>query len=298
MTRSRLRTHVVMVLAAAGFVWAGCASATDDTLNRLPSSTAPDVVADAKPDTGPAGTCDCATVGDWYRFTVLAIDTLAGNADNALLGLLNGIWAKDIAAYGLNVMVEVTEVTDTEVRLRAVSGARVGGRDSQEVCVLPGTDSEAVLPRAGCELQDSEPTGINIYAGSTTRVKNCAPGLTPMHAIPARDLVLTATVANDCGSLTGGKVVSGVITEDALDSVCSCVNDDVEDCFAIDPDYPGKGGHCVGCEQGFAHLKGLLQAPPSNIKEFACTSLDGEPALCITAHFEAVRMETSPSPCP
>jgi hypothetical protein len=296
MTRARLHMFATLLLCAIGLGWAGCANETDSSLNRLPSSSKPDVVADTTPDTGPVGTCDCATVGDWYRFTVLAIDTLAGE-ENLLLPLLNGIWAKDIAAYGLNILVEVTEVTATEVRLRAVSGARVGGRDSEEVCVLPGTEFDVVHPRAGCELQGSQPTGINVYAGSTDRVKNCAPGLAPIHAIPARDLVLAATVSNDCGSLTSGKVVSGVITEQALDAVCSCLKDDAEDCSAIDPGYADTGKHCIGCAKDFQHLKGLLQSA-GQISEFACTSAGGEPALCITAHFEAVRMETSPSPCP
>ncbi|MEZ4265089.1 MAG: hypothetical protein R3F39_01835 [Myxococcota bacterium] len=286
----------VALLAAMAGAGAGCANATDSELNKLPSSTKVDVVTDTKPDTGPAGSCDCASVGDWYRFTTLAIDTLAGE-ENILQPILNGLWAGDIAAYSLNILVEVTEVTETEVRLRAVSGARVGEPGSSEVCVLPGTEFEVIHPRSGCELQASQPTGINVFAGSTSKIKNCAPGLSPIHAIPARDLVLEATVSNDCSMITGGKVLSGVLTESALGSVCSCLKPKLEDCSTIDPGYVAKNGSCGGCNTDFSDLKGLLKLQ-GGIETFDCQSASGEPAICLSAHFEAARMDSSPMPCP
>lgn len=302
----------VALLAVMGGLGAGCANATDSTLNKLPSSPRVDVVTDSrvdgltdsgadglgdtKPDTGPVGTCDCASVGDWYRFTTLAIDTLAGE-ENVLQSILNGLWADDIAAYSLNILIEVTAVTETEVRLRAVSGARVGEPGSSEVCVLPGTEFEVIHPRSGCALKASQPTGINVFAGSTSKIKNCAPGLSPIHAIPARDLVLEATVSNDCSTITGGKVLSGVLTESALGSVCSCLKSVLEECSAIDPGYVAKNGTCGGCNSDFQDLKGLLTTA-GGIKSFDCQSASGEPAICLSAHFEAKRMESSPSPCP
>ncbi len=296
MTRTLVHWFAVMSLGAGWLAQAGCANELDTTLNVLPSSSKPDVAADTGPDTGPIGTCDCATVGDWYRFTELAIDTLAGEV-NPLLTILNELWRNDIKAHSLNILVEVVEVTETEVRLRAVSGARVGGPGSEEVCLLAGTEFEVIHPRSGCRLEGSQPTGINVYAGSTDKLKNCAPGLAPEHAIPARDLALEATVANDCSGLVGGKVASGVITEAALDSVCSCLKPELEACSDLHPGYVGPQNKCGGCAKDFQHLKGLLGVA-GGITEYACTSLAGEPALCITAHFAAERLATSPSPCP
>ncbi|MCB9730197.1 MAG: hypothetical protein H6744_12890 [Deltaproteobacteria bacterium] len=291
---------VAGLAATLGCVWIGaCENDTNVPLNKLPTvadgSADSDVSADGGADSDVSATCECATVGDWYRFTELALDTIAGG-ENPLLPILNGIWAKDIANYDLNILFRVEAVSDSEVTLRAVSAARVGALGTTGICVLPGTEFDVVHPRSGCALGDSARTGINVYAGTTALVKNCAPNITPEHAIPARDLVLKATVAGDCSHIVSGTVVSGVISESALDSVCSCIKASAEECGPLDPSYDAVPA-CKGCGSAFASLKTLLKNI-GQIDTYEAKTSSGEPAVAVTGHFQAVRLDSSPPNCP
>ncbi len=244
-------------------------------------------------DTGGKLACDCLKEGDWYRFDTLQVKSLDGGPHN-VIGVLNSLWTSDIKGKELNFYFRVEKVSATEVTVKVVNGARVDGT-TDETCLLPYTEALLVHPRNGCTLDESAPSAMNVYAGTQTNKKNCAPKNEVPHSIEVRKAVMKAEVTSDCGKVINGLVVSGALGRTALEQTCTCVNPGkgAEECGELDPSF--KGGDCDGCSSKYQNLKTLLQ----NFGElkWAC-EVDGKPAVCLQATFSAVRLDQAPKICP
>src|SRR5690606_34987843 len=132
----RPRRDLVIALLVTSLPLAGaCDNPVDTTENKLPYQSQADTGggdADVQ-----VGTCDCLAVGDWYRFDQLAITAIDGE-EHPAIPALNAIWTNDIAAKELSILLDVTAVSDTEVTVRAVDGARIDGTDDQ-ICAITDT---------------------------------------------------------------------------------------------------------------------------------------------------------------
>ncbi len=244
-------------------------------------------------DTGVAPIpCDCLKEGDWYRFDKLKIESLDGALHNVMFAL-NPLWKQDVEGFELNFYFQVIKVSATEVTISVVNGARVDG-STDKTCLLPYTSAMLIHPRTGCTLEDSAESAMNVYAGTESNKKNCAPKNAVPHAIEVRKAVMNATFANDCSKILTGKVVSGSLSQASLEQTCTCVNPGkaAEECGVLDPAF--KGNSCDGCNEKYQNLKTLLE----NFGElqWKCT-VDGKPAVCLEASFSAVRIDKAPEIC-
>ena len=125
--------------------------------------------------------CSCLAVGTWYRFDTLGLTSLDGKL-HPVISALNPLWLADMGIDELNILFEVTEVTQNTLTFRAVNAARVG--TDGDICVLTDTGVTFTFPRDGCTLNASEESGIHVYAGDETHPKNCTTALPVHHAIP------------------------------------------------------------------------------------------------------------------
>ena len=255
-------------------------------------------------------------VGDMYRFTTLQLTSVDGNPDFAVIPVLNSLWQSDIDTFELNFIVKITGLTADTVDIVVTNGARVG--DTKKPCLLPQTAAALHFPRSGCNLLDSVPGAMNVYAGSQQHTKNCgyldaktmapAPALGVNQSIPIRGAVLKATTSADCSTITGGQVVSGSFSHDALFRLCTCQtlpgqNSDV--CKTPDPAYKDMTrtppGACDGCGDGWQSLGGLLSAFAGDAGlQYGCVSDTGGKSVCLTATFAAKRIDPAvwvPSDC-
>lgn len=258
------------------------------------------------PDAG--ATCgDCVMAGTWYRFTTLKVtqlDEAGPGQPEGPIGVLNPIWAGDIANFELNILFEVLELTSDMVRFRVVNGARVGS-DGQ-ICVLEDTGAEIVYKRTGCALNGEEPANLFVYAGTATNPKNCAPNL-QFHAIPVSNVLATATFTGICDDPEADKIsgsLTGVLGKDDLPQICACIvvgDQTSDDCMPPDPSFLDDGKdppNCAGCSGSFNNLFGLLIAlNKGNDLNYTCQTTDGKEATCIEADFVATRMTESPGAC-
>src|SRR5689334_19832921 len=127
-----------------------CDNPLDTTPNKLPSKDDQDTT--VVPDIDETATCDCLAVGQWFRFDTLALTTIDGE-EHPVLPTLNGLWKSDIEGNELNIMLEVTSVSESEVVMKVVNGARVDG--TQDICELTDTAVTVTFPRDGCHLGPS-----------------------------------------------------------------------------------------------------------------------------------------------
>ena len=244
---------------------------------------------------GTDGPCGCVTVGTWYRFDVLGLDKLDGE-DHPVIATLNPLWAADIGKTELNILFEVTAASADALTVRAVNAARTGS--DGEMCVLESTSVTFDFPRDGCDLTPSSESAINVYAGDEEHPKNCTTVLPVPHAIPVEQVVLQATMSDDCSAIQNGTVVTGVIGEHALLSTCTCLVLGPalsEQCEALEPGYESEDGLCVGCNANYMDLESLLNS--FGALEYKCTTLDDGPGVCIDGHFSAVQMDAAPPSC-
>ncbi|HAN32808.1 MAG TPA: hypothetical protein DCQ06_14535 [Myxococcales bacterium] len=241
---------------------------------------------------GETGSCDCVSVGDWYRFDAIQIDAIDNGPHNVII-VLNPLWKQDVENLELNFYLQVTAVSGTEITFEVVNGARVDG-SLDEVCLLPYTSATLVHPRDKCSFGESKPSAMNVYAGTETHKKNCAPTTEVPHSIAVRNAVLTAKMSADCSRIVEGKVVSGALGQAALEKTCTCVNPGkrAEECQALDATF--QGNDCDGCNSKYQNLKTLLQ----NFGElkWAC-EVAGKPAACLEASFSAVKIDAAPPEC-
>jgi hypothetical protein len=238
--------------------------------------------------------CDCLAEGDWYRFDFLAVNSLGGDPQHAFIPTLNALWKADLAKDELSVLLQVVSATETEVELAIVAGARVGGT---EICLLPATATTTLHPRSGCSLKASTETTINVFAGSEAHPKYCS-DLAPVgHTLPVRRAILESTIAADCSRISEGVIVSGVLGEEELSTVCTCLvlfpDSPSSICGDLDPSYD-QGG-CPGCNAKFISLGVLI--PGYGAVEFDCLTQSEKPALCLTGSFSAVRLDATPPEC-
>lgn len=283
---------VALALGAVG----GCENKVDDTPNNLPQSS------DAKVEevSAECAGCDCLKADTWYRFTTLELVSLDGDPKHSVIAVLNGLWASDIKNKELNFYMHIQEVSATEVKTEIVNGAREA--NGTEVCLLDYTRTPVVHPRAGCCLKDSGLAGMNVYAGTPIHPKNCAPTLDVPNAIPVRQSILQAMItdnaADGCTTIDG-KVTQGVLSLASLKKTCTCLNpgQPAEKCEELIPSYDdGKDPGCGGCNSKFQNLHSLLSKfkPPLS---FSCKDADGGPATCLTARYDAVRIDAPPPLC-
>jgi hypothetical protein len=299
-TSSSSRSLVSGLAALAIAPLAACDNPVDTSENVLPWVSEADVPGDTSADTTPSdgadadeGACDCLTVGKWYRFDTLALTSI-DNAEHPVIPTLNGLWQADIDALELTIMIEVTEVSASEVKTRVVNGARIDG--SQTICALDATAVEVVFPRTGCTLATSNPSAFNVYAGTLDFPKNCSTTLPVKHAIPVAGARLSGTLSDDCGAILTGKVPAGALGQDELGKICTCLllpGSAAEECGALEPGFSETV--CVGCNANYQSLSQLLTA--FGEVSWSCQTEGGAPAACLTADFTAKAMDTTPASC-
>lgn len=269
-----------------------CSNPVDPDANVLPYLSEQEVIEDSSPHV-PSGACDCLTVGRWYRFDTLALTSIDGE-QHPVISTLNNLWAADIAASELSIMMEITAVDAASVTTRVLNGARIDG--SSEVCALEDTAVEITFPRDGCRLDTSSDSSFNVYAGTEAYPKNCTTTLPVQHAIPVSRARLEGTVSDDCGQILSGKVPSGGLGQSELGQLCTCLllpGDPAEKCGTLEPGF--TDGACVGCNANYKSLSQLLTA--FGEVTWSCQTEAGAPAACITADFTAVAMDAGPGSC-
>jgi len=289
-----------------GVSLAACESALDNTPNKFPVNDAgPDVTADSVSDIalpadataviGPS--CDCLKVDDWYRFDVLKLTSIDGDPKQKVIGTLNNLWKADIAALELNFFAQIKSVGPETVEIFIVNGARVGKAGA--TCLLDYTGATVTFPRKGCKLLSSLPASMNVYAGTETNTKNCAPTMADpygvKHAIPVREAVLLGEFAIDCSVLTGGRVVQGSFSKVALEKTCTCLTtpgQPAETCGIPDAKYidANDEGKCNGCNDNYKSLSVLLDAFSDNGLNYTCKDVNGDKAVCLEAEFSAKKV--------
>ena len=289
--RLALGLGVVLIVGATST----CSNPTDDSENYLP---VPTKGGDGGGGPVACGKCDCLKAGTWYRFNELSLTSLDGYTEHGLMNNLNDLWKADIAANQLNFFMEVKDVSDTEVTMRVVNGARLA--DKEELCLLDYTSVLVVHPRNGCCLGASKTTAMNVYAGTDANPKNCAPSLPVKHAIPVGNAVLDTVVLNDavdgCDEVSG-TVLSGTLAVESLENICTCLSGVAEKCGTPDPSFvDGKELGCAGCNSNFFNLMTFLKVYPPKLG-FNCSSADGKPAACLTAHFSGLKIDAPPPDC-
>lgn len=290
----RMKTRMVLWVLAVSSAGA-CANEVDTSQNVLPWLSEREVVdaEEVAPEVA-TGSCDCLTVGRWYRMDSLALTTIDGKEHRAIPNL-NNIWKADIAALDLSILMEVTAVDAASVTMRVVNGARIDGE--QRVCRLDATAVDVVFPRDGCRLDASAESAFNVYAGTLDYAKNCSTTLPVKHAIPVSKARLEGNVSEDCGAILQGKVPSGGLGQAELGEICTCLlvpGKPASDCGALDPAFADNA--CVGCNAKYQPLGQLLNA--FGAPDWLCTTESGAPAACLTADFTAVALEAGPEACP
>ncbi len=321
--RSGRWTLALLALPAA----IACSNKVDNSINRLPipdtttdqtslpsdaTSLAGDATNLAGEITQASANCDCLAVGQWFRFDSLQLTTLDG-IKHPVIGTLNNLWKNDIKSYYLNFYFQITILSADSVTFRVVNGARISDTPQTPTdgiyatCLLDSADSidtqaTIVLPRQGCKLGESAPSGINVYAGTPIYTKNCAPTLPVQHAIPVRNAVLTGEMHSDCSSIDSGLVVQGNFSKAALGKICTCItigSQPADVCEQVIPTYKGAATGdplCDGCNDHYKSLQSLLEA--FGDLQYGCIGDDGGPAVCLTATYSAQRIEQVPPSCP
>jgi len=295
-----------------------CASEVDDTPNRFPDT--PSTNGDGSGSTGDVATmdglgevatgntaCTCIQVGDWFRFDTITVTSLDSQAEHPAVGLLNAFWVDDLIRKELNVLFEVTAVSDTTIELRAVSGARTDTNGG--ICQLSNTAATFNMMKDGCKLTSTSPGSISIYAGTPSIPKNCAPNIAMPNTIPLSNVNLEVALNDSCTEVSTG-LVDAAIKETELSQICACtvppINDsnqffaetccptgDPNDCVVLDPNYTGAG--CNGCSRKYANLLTLVNVLQPLTYE--CPVDDGNGA-CLGASFTAQKMDFTPDACP
>ena len=272
-------------------------SGTDASGNTTPVPPVTDAGASADDATGGelTGPCSCLTVGDWYRFDTLGLTSLDG-AVHPVISTLNPLWVADMDAFELNILFEVTAVTQSTLTVRAINGARVG--EEGDLCILEDTGVTFNFPREGCTLKGSDESAINVYAGDETHPKNCTTVLPVPHAIPVQQVILEAELSDSCDAINNGNVISGVIGEADLLGTCTCLlfgGDFSDACGELEADYVSDKGLCAGCNDTYVNLEELLNG--FGPLDYLCTTLEEGPGVCLDGFFSAKRWDGTPPSC-
>lgn len=273
---------ILLVLTSAAAVVA-CDNPVDTSENKLPYLSERETVEET--EVVASGDCACLAPGLVFRFDKLEVTNINGD-QNPVIETLNGLWKSDIEHRELNILVELTDVADDEVKAKVYNAARID--DTSDICMLADTTVDVTFPRAGCELQISSTASFNVYAGTETYPKNCSTTLPTKHVIPVSDARLQGVVANDCSAIMAGAVPSGALAQADVGKVCTCLllsGGEAKDCGELDPQYTNNG-KCVGCNASYQPLDGLLDA--FQVDSAACRTADDRPAACLAAAWTAV----------
>ncbi len=277
----------------------GCENDLDETENKLVVDAGIEVDLAVDIDGGAA----CPAVGTWYLFDTLSVISVAGDTSHGAIPNLNTIWADDIERKQLNILFEVYEASDAILKVRAMNAARRDD-DLNAMCRLPATIVELEFNRDGNDLSMTKPAGINIYAGSETIPKICAPNVGPIHTIPIREALLEVRFAGNCSRLLDGQTTQSVIFGDDLRQVCSCLapGTSAEQCGEVSPEFDSGTFNCDGCNVLHRNLHSLLEAfvqPDENgEKNLYFIGDDGRERLEIRAAFTAALLVEPPPVCP
>lgn len=296
-----------LALAALALA-AGCANEVDDSENDLLPVTAIDRgITEPAPDGGAGGDGGpgvgggCPATGDVFIFDSLRVTSLAGNPQHGAIAQLNNVWARDIELKELNVLFEVVAADEAGVRVRAVNAARLDD-DREGRCVLPHTAIDLDFARDGDRLVMRQPAGVNIYAGSQSIPRNCAPAAEVRHTIPVRDAILEARPSADCGALLDGRAVQAVLYADDLRGICTCLapGQPAEQCRPLDPGYTSNpdpnGNDCNGCNSVRRNLETLLIALGGGAAGYE-PGPGGRDVVRLQATFSAARLQRIPPAC-
>lgn len=268
------RLSMAVMLAAALTNW-GCDSDSgekDATVND-PGTTDPGTLDTSTPDIPTGNGCHaCLVEGMAFRFSKL--DVTQPSEPAGLPEFLNGIWAPDIDAYRLNVILQVKTVTDngdgtldlvvtagsawhdkTPQEVMPVGGPVDGGATPTEYHFVEGAtrDLEIVVD-AQCNLATKKPGFLPFHPGPADFGLICTAGDSAnqmgVDTIPLSRLEAIGTFAQDCSSV-GGASLEGCIRAEAACQICS---------FMYAPDYAqaerkpietSPGTHCEAayCER-------------------------------------------------
>jgi hypothetical protein len=281
-----------VVSAVSVLSLAGCENPTDASENKLPYQSRVEAVEEVATEVSETG-CDCLTVGRWYRFDTLALTSI-DKGDHPVMATLNGLWEADIAGNELNILMEISAVSATEVKAKIRNGARID--ESPNICAIASSTIDVTFPRTGCRLDASSESAFNVYAGTETFPKNCSTTLPVKHAIPVSRAQLEGVISEDCGSIIAGKVPAGGLGQAELGQTCTCLvlpGAPASDCGALEPDFADTA--CVGCNSKYQPLSQLLQA--FGEVKWLCQTDSGQPAACLTADFTAVALPAAMPAC-
>lgn len=272
-------------------ICSACENEIDTTPNVFPIATEP---SEADMEVVPPGACDeCLVVDSWYRFDLLALDSLDGGP-HPVITILNNLWEVDVDKHILNVLFQIRAIDGEFVTVAAMNAAWVSAEEN-DFCALPETAIEFVFKRDECSIINENPEGLNIYSGSASIPKNCSPDGEAVNAIPARDVILSAEFTADCSSIINGSVVSAAIKKSALEETCSCLNGNLDGCVGPDPNYEGnRFGECQKCNSNYQSLSRQLNTIQQ--LEWLC-EVDGEQAVCLEGSFSAQRLDFTPPGC-
>ena len=262
---------------------------------------------DACPDGGSENGCDCLQVGDWYRFDNLTLNSLDGNPSHPARGILNNLWAVDIRTLQLNVLFEITDISDggttREVTIRAMNAA-YNGDTIESICLLPSTEISFTLAVDGCGFSPISSGGINIYAGSQEIPKNCGPDVVVPHTIPVRNVALEGIFEAGCGRILEGKVPGASLGQLEIGGICTCLASSpeaLERCEGPASGYQDPAGLCNGCGERYSNLGEQLETLNGGRPlALGCEVDEGDgprPAICLDASFSAERLNFSPMNC-
>lgn len=258
--------------------------------------------------------CDCLKPGMTFRFNKLQIQSLDGDPDQMIIGTLNPLWKGDMDNKELNFYLEIKDVSTTEIQLRIVNGARID--KAGNVCTLPATSNTVTMQRDGCKIKNAIATALNVYAGTPANPKNCTTGLEVPHAIPLRNVYLSAEIAPACAGVVNGWVKESAISKNSLDNTCTCLTlggKPAEDCGTPDGNFAGYPSAenatgvpptfctacCKGCNEKFTNLKELLEMfAGAGGMQYKCKDEKGQPAVCLEAMFTAAKVDKVPADCP
>lgn len=285
-------TRSMVMLSACLITMLACENEIDTTANILPTSP---IAGDSMSgEVVQEGCMSCVEVGAWYRFTTLQLNSIDGGS-HPVIPVLNNLWAGDVEAHSLNVFFEIKAMDGDQIKIGAMNAAWVS-EEEDDYCLLPETAIEFIFTQSECSIANSEPAGINIYAGSQEIPKNCSPEGEAQNAIPVRDVLLEADFTEDCAELINGSVRSAAIKRSALEETCSCLSPVIESCQGIDPNFEGNMfGECGGCNTRYNSLSRQLNTFQPLTWE---CQVDGEQAVCLEASFDARRLSFTPSVCP
>ncbi len=288
MTRPLLFAIIVAMLS--------CSNSVDDTENTLVTTTI-------------QGQCsECLAVGGYYRFTELALQSVAGGADS-LTSALNAAWANDMSKGELSIFMRVEKIDGNTVTFRLVSGARVG-KDGDK-CLVRETEVDLSLPLTEAGMGPSISTDFYVYAGSEAHPKNCNP-MAAAHAIPVVEVVATVTCSGVCDPRDADTLegtFAAALAKEGLHGTCVCLDlgptttsDDV--CGDFSADYVGMddegnpNGVCDGCGEKYQELGGLIPAfnGGADLDWESCKETVGADAACLTAGFKAIRITEADLP--